>query len=109
MPFFGPSNAERIASLRQALDDRRGVIGSYPDGHPAKDLYIKETAGIAQEIERLKARSGTRSLPGGKGLGVVAVLVGLGMSWLGTHSGSPVSVWAGSSLVAIGCLLFIFG
>ncbi|WP_367137047.1 MULTISPECIES: hypothetical protein [Streptomyces] len=108
MPLLGPSNAERIAALRQVLDERRNVITAYPDGHPAKDLYIKETAAIAREIERLST-SGTSRLPSGKGLGVVAVLVGLGMSWLGQSSGSHASTWAGSSLVAIGCLLVILG
>lgn len=62
--MFGNHEAE-IARLRAQLDDRRGVIKDYPEGHPARVLYEGEAAAIAAEIERLK----------GAGCGVPASLV----------------------------------
>ncbi|OEJ34198.1 hypothetical protein [Streptomyces subrutilus] len=62
--MFGNNDAE-IARLRAQLDDRRGVIKDYPEGHPARVLYEGEAAAIAAEIERLK----------GAGCGVPASLV----------------------------------
>ncbi|MEU9857245.1 hypothetical protein [Streptomyces sp. NPDC047974] len=51
--MFGNHDAE-IARLRAQLDDRRGVIKDFPEGHPARVLYETEAAAIAAEIERLK-------------------------------------------------------
>ncbi|MFJ8213227.1 hypothetical protein [Streptomyces sp. NPDC096033] len=62
--MFGNHDAE-IARLRAQLNERRGVIKDYPEGHPARVLYEGEAAGIAAEIERLK----------GAGCGIPASLI----------------------------------
>lgn len=62
--MFGNHDAE-IARLRAQLDDRRGIVKDFPEGHPARVLYEREATEIAAEIERLK----------GAGCGIPASLI----------------------------------
>lgn len=93
----------RISALRHEIERRSEMVRSYDKDSEAFRLYRDETDGMATEIRRLKASTGTLTVT----LAVIATLCGLGAAGYGAATESPLALLLGGVLVITGLLLLL--